>query len=450
MDQKEEIWNGVLGELEISLSRPNFNTWFKDTFIYEFKNNSKKVIIGVPNTFTLEWLQNKYASDIKKALAKFVPEIKEIQFKVCHLEHQQEKKTEKQVIKHLEMPTPKPFTKTKNLNEYFTFENFIVGENNRFAHAAALAITKQPGKTYNPLFIYGGVGLGKTHLIQAIAWEIKKNFPHKKVLYLTFDDFTTDFINYVQNGKMEQFKNKYRYTDALLIDDIQFISGKEKTQDEFFHTFNYLYQNQKQIVLTSDRPPKSIPLLEERLKSRFEWGMIVDITPPDLETRLAILKHKAKEKNLSIPDEILEFVAHNIQNNIRELESSLNKIEAYINLTQKELSINQTKKLLEGLIKSPKNINPEKIIDVICNFYQVNKKELLGRKKERRLALPRQIIMYFLRYELHFSFTKIAEVLKRKDHTTVIYGCEKIEKEININSLLKRDIDNIKQYLETC
>ncbi len=449
MGSKEEIWEGVLGELEITLSRPNFNTWFKDTFIVDIKNNGKKVIVGVPNTFTLEWLENKYSEEIKKTLRKFIPEISDLEFQVAHLEKTSEETEEKEEkpLKHFEFKAPQKFSKTKDLNPYFTFQNFVVGESNRFAHAAALAVAKQPGKSYNPLFIYGGVGLGKTHLVQAIAWEIKKLFPQKKILYFSFERFATDFINHVKAGKMEEFKKKYREVDVLLVDDIQFISGKERTQDEFFHTFNNLYQNQKQIVLTSDRPPKSIPLLEERLRSRFEWGMIVDIAPPDYETRLAILKHKSEERNLNLPQKILEFIARQIQNNIRELEGALNKIEAYVSLTQKELTLAQTKKLLESLIKTKKTVDPEKIIKTICEYYQIAKKELLSHKREQRLALPRQVIMYLLRHEFNYSFPKIAEILNRKDHTTVIYGCGKIEKELNNNSLIKRDIDTIKQRL---
>ena len=277
--------------------------------------------------------------------------------------------------------------------------------------------------------------------------ELVRSAGKKKILYLPFEEFTSDFINYIQQGKMETFKKKYREVDALVIDDIQFISGKERTQDEFFHTFNNLYQNQRQIVLTSDRPPKSIPLLEERLHSRFEWGMIVDITPPDLETRIAILRHKAKEKGLDLEAKIIEFIAQQIQNNVRELEGALNKIQAYINLTQKELTIGQTKKLLESLIKAKKTIDPDRLIKAVCEYYQVDKKDLLSQKREQKITLPRQVIMYFLRYEFNYSFPKIAECLKRKDHTTIIYGCGKIEKELTNNSLLKRDIDSIKQRL---
>jgi chromosomal replication initiator protein len=451
MTSQEEIWGGVLGELEVNLSRPNFNTWFKDTYILSIKDD-KKVIVGVPNTFTLEWLQNKYSDEIKKALQKFLPNVDNIDFQVAHPERiltriNQREETKDMGLVHFEMPKPQTLQKTKNLNSYFTFENFIVGDSNKFAHAAALAVAKNPGKNYNPLFIYGGVGLGKTHLIHAIAWEVKKQTPHQKILYLSFEEFASDFINFVQQGKMEQFKKKYREVDLLLIDDIQFISGKERTQDEFFHTFNILHQAQKQIVITSDRPPKSIPLLEERLRSRFEWGMIVDVGAPDLETRIAILKQKLMEKNLKIDDEILDFIAHQVQHNIRELEGALNKIEAYLDFTGEELTINQVKKLLESLIKSKKNIDPKKILNTVCEYYQVEKKDVLGQKREQKITLPRQIIMYFLRYEFNFSFPKIAEFLNRKDHTTIIYGCGKVEKEITNNSLLKRDIDAIKQRL---
>ena len=396
-----------------------------NTFIVDIKNNGKKIVIGVPNTFTLEWLENKYTEEIKKALRKLVPEVSVLEFQVAHLQKEgfkEKNQEEYKPLKHFEFKTPQRFSKTKDLNSYFTFQNFVVGENNRFAHAAALAVSKQPGKSYNPLFIYGGVGLGKTHLVQAIAWEIKKNSPQKKILYFSFEKFATDFINHVKTGRMEEFKKKYRQVDVLLVDDIQFISGKERTQDEFFHTFNNLYQNQKQIVLTSDRPPKSIPLLEERLRSRFEWGMIVDISPPDYETRLAILKHKNEERGLNLPQKILEFIARQIQNNIRELEGALNKVEAYLSLTQKELTLTQTKKLLESLIKNKKTIDPEKIIKTICDYYQIAKKELLSHKREQRITLPRQIIMYLLRHEFNYSFPKIAEILNYKDHSIVIWN----------------------------
>jgi len=449
MNSTEEIWDGVLGELEVNLSRPNFNTWFKDTFISSIKDD-KKVIIGVPNSFSLEWLQNKYADEIKKALLKFLPKLTNIDFQVSHIDKSlnkklEEKKEQETKLAHYQIREPQKLQKTKNLNSYFTFDNFIVGDSNKFAHAAALAVAKNPGKSYNPLFVYGGVGLGKTHLIQAIAWEIKKTYPHQKILYFSFEEFASDFIDMVKKGQMEDFKKKYREADVLLIDDIQFISGKERTQDEFFHTFNTLHQVQKQIVLTSDRPPKSIPLLEERLRSRFEWGMIVDISAPDLETRIAILQHKSEEKNLKINDDILDFIAHQVQHNIRELEGALNKIEAYLSLTGEEININQVKKMLDGLIKSKKNVDPKRILETVCNYYQIEKKDLLSQKREQKIALPRQVIMYFLRYEFNLSFPKIAEILNRKDHTTIIYGCGKIEKEIINNSLLKRDLDAIKQ-----
>jgi chromosomal replication initiator protein len=449
MNSTEEIWDGVLGELEVNLSRPNFNTWFKDTYILSIKDD-KKVVIGVPNTFAIEWLQNKYGEEIKKALKKFLPQIITLEFQISHTTKISTKKTafeNEPELAHFEMRQPQTLQRTKNLNPEFTFENFIVGDSNKFAHAAALAVAKNPGKSYNPLFIYGGVGLGKTHLIQAIAWEVKQQSPHQKIVYISFEEFANNFIDMVKRGKMDDFKKKYREIDLLLIDDIQFISGKERTQDEFFHTFNALHQSQKQIVLTSDRPPKSIPLLEERLQSRFEWGMIVDVAAPDLETRIAILKYKLEEKNLVLNEEIIDFIAHQIQHNIRELEGALNKIEAYLNLTGEDLTVGQVKKLLESLIKSKKNIDPKRILEAVCEYYQVEKKDVLGQNREQKITLPRQIVMYFLRYEFNYSFPKIAKFLNRKDHTTIIYGCGKIEKELTNNSLLKRDLDAIKQHL---
>lgn len=456
MDLKE-AWENVLGELEVELSRANFTTWFKDTFIDSYSKESE-VVIGVPTNFTKKWLEKKYKSALKKSLSKNLPEVKNIDFVIKEKKiekNKQEKKKEIEVdkteIRKSRMAEPKTVNPSKTpvgLNKNYLFKNFVVGESNKLAHAACRAIVKSPGDSYNPLFIYGGVGLGKTHLMHAVGNLIVNRDPEKEVLYITCETFTSHFIDVVKNGGAKQFKNKYRNLDILLMDDIQFITGKEKTQEEFFHTFNALYQENKQIIISSDRQPKEIPLLEDRLRSRFESGMIADIGKPDVETRIAIISKKLDQKNCQLPNNIIEYIAQNVHHSIRELEGAVNRLIAYSDLRGEKITLESTKEILEAILTdTEKRLNPDKVIKEISSFFEVKKKDLLGKRRFKELVVPRQLAMYILRHELNLSFPQIAEVLNKKDHTTIIYGCDKIEKELQKNDRLKKEFNVVKEKI---
>ncbi len=454
---KEELWQATLGELELLISKANFTTWFKNTFISHYTND--KVTIGVPNAFTKTWLENKYHDSILKALKNITSD------KVSEIDYQVETKKSspiKEEIKNNEgnqqkSPEDKEIQKEEyhinkfNLNPRYTFENFIVGKGNELAHAACSAVAEKPGLVYNPLFLYGGVGLGKTHLMQAIGNYIIENFPKKKVIYVTCEKFTNEFIQNISQGSANDFKNTYRSVDILLIDDIQFLANKERTQEEFFHTFNTLHQANKQIVVSSDRPPKSIPALEHRLVSRFEWGMIADISQPDLETRIAILENKCKQKNYSLSAEILNYTAANIQSNIRELEGALNRIIAFHQLNNSEPTLDSAKKLLSSIKAKPQKggLTNKQVINAVASFYDITLDNLVGKSRKRELVYPRQIAMFLLREELKSSFPNIGQELGGRDHTTAMHACTKITKEIESNDKIKQDIVLIKQRLYT-
>ncbi len=441
----EAIWEAALGELEVTLTKANFSTWFKNTFIYSVDKN--KVVIGVPSSFYMEWLKNKYNKEILLALKKLIPNLEIVEYKIASKtpEVDQQELAEIKTVK-TEIKEKDPTQQT--LNPKYRFENFIVGGNNKLAHAASLAVTEKLGSTYNPLFIWGGVGLGKTHLLQAIGNKTLEKHPRKKILYASCEKFTNDFIQAIQKGKAEKFKNQYRSIDLLLLDDVHFIAGKEGTQEEFFHTFNTLHQANKQIVLTSDKPPKAISSLENRLKSRFEWGLISDIQAPDFETRKAILQNKAQEKGIELPDDVSDYVAQNIQQNIRELEGALNRLIAHLKFYNLSPSVDVAVSALSSLI-SPKlkSISFDKIIEIVAGFYNIEVDELLGTKRTKEIVLPRQITMYLLRHELQYSFPQIATKIGKKDHTTIIYGCGKIEKQIKTSPDIQREISLIKEKL---
>ncbi len=439
---KEQLWQSTLGELELLISKANFTTWFKNTYINSYEND--KVIIAVPNTFTKVWLENKYHEQILKALQNITN--KQIQ----------------QIIYQVVSDKPnvaissynQPATNSSNLNNqaglnpYYTFDTFIVGKNNELAKAAAAAVAQNPGQVYNPLFLYGGVGLGKTHLLQAIGHEIIKKNNEKKVLYVTCERFTNEFIEAISKGRIEKFKNGYRNVDVLLMDDVQFLAGKEGTQEEFFHTFNALHQTNKQIVLTSDRPPKAIPTLEYRLVSRFEWGMLADILSPDLETRIAILESKCYEKNIKLDSKIINYIASTIQNNIRELEGALNKIIAYHQLNKQEPTLESVTSVLQSTANlRSQAITNKKIISTVAKYYEIEISDLIGTSRKKHLVIARQIAMYLMRHEIQSSYPSIGQELGGRDHTTAIHACEKIAKDLNINSNIQQDIHLIKQKL---
>ena len=454
----DELWKAALGEIELQVSRANFKTWLQNTSIVDKKDGV--VTIAVPNSFTKEWLENKYHKFILKSLRNLASEVKEVNYQIKQNIIKEDfrgknifKEEDRIIRKQLDFQELNVNTLT-NLNPRYTFDNFIVGPSNELAQAAALAVTKNLGKKYNPLFIYGGVGLGKTHLIQAIGNQVKKENQVKKVKYVTSERFTSEVISALRSGSLrpndiDDFKKRWREIDLLIIDDIQFLAGKEKTQEEFFYTFNALYDAGKQIVLSSDRPPKSIQTLEERLRSRFEGGMIADISYPDLETRIAILKSKAGEKSVVLSDEVFEYIAQNIKKNVRELEGALNRLIAANNqLNQKELNLNDVKKILNSILNTPKKSTTLKnIIKAVAEFYDVSEKELLERSRKKEIVKPRQVIMYLLREELKSSFPFIGLKIGGRDHTTAIHACEKIRKEIELDSNLNDEINLIKEKL---
>ncbi len=454
----DELWKAALGEIELQVSKANFRTWLQNTSITDKKGGV--VTIAVPNSFTKEWLENKYHKFILRSLRNLESEIKEVNYQIKQniakeiFKDKSSFKEDSQFIKKQLDFQELNVNALTNLNSRYTFDNFIVGSSNELAHAAALAITKNLGVKYNPLFIYGGVGLGKTHLIQAIGNLVQKQDPTKKIKYVTSERFTSEVISALRSGYLkpndiDDFKKRWREIDLLIIDDIQFLAGKEKTQEEFFHTFNALYEAGKQIVLSSDRSPKSIQTLEERLRSRFEGGMIADISYPDLETRMAILKSKANEKNFRLSDEICEFVAQNIKKNIRELEGALNRLMAANNQPdQKELDLNEVKKALNSIINAPKKSTTLKnIIKAVAEFYDISEKDLLERSRKKEIVKPRQVIMYLLREELKSSFPFIGLKIGGRDHTTAIHACEKIKKELQLDSNLNDEINSIKEKL---
>ncbi|TES95591.1 chromosomal replication initiator protein DnaA [Patescibacteria group bacterium] len=455
---KEKLWQAVLGELEVTLSKANFTTWFKDTFIVADKD--EKLTIGVPNAFTREWLKNKYHSQIIEAFKNITKQnTRDVIYEVANLKDFQKTdkpsgKTTKKVTSKLQGKiSPELTTQTSSrdfgLNPRYTFENFVVGNNNRLAHAACLAVSKTPGEIYNPLFIYGGVGLGKTHLLQAIGNQIKKTNLNKKVVYTTSEKFMNEMISAIRGRSMNKFKDRYRKVDVLIIDDIQFLAGKESTQEEFFHTFNSLYEANKQIIVSSDRPPKAIPTLENRLRSRFEGGMIADIQPPDFEMRVAILKEKAHEKEFSVPKEVIEYIAKSIQQNIRELEGALTRIMAYCELNNSKPTIESTANILGNILTNPKrrHITAKQIANTIASFYNIKMSDLTGHSRKREVTYPRQVAMYLMREEIRLSYPRIGEELGGRDHTTVIHAWDKINKNITENENLNHEVNLIKERL---
>lgn len=449
----EDLWKAVLGEIELSLSKPQFITWFKDTFI--LSNENGKIVIGVPNGFSKEWLENKFNNNIINALKNFQENIIEVS---CSIYSPQEKQaikssenslekieTEDTNIKNNKEKNPQiNFFHNSNLNSRYTFDNFVIGENNELARAACYAVSQNPGTQYNPLFIYGDVGLGKTHLLQSIGNEIIRKDPNKNIIYISSEGFTTELVNSIKNQTIDKFKNKYEQADLLIIDDIQFISGKEKTQDIFFHIFNSLYQLNKQIVISSDRPPSHIQILEDRLRSRFEGGMITDIGNPDLETRLAILQTKLNEKKFFLSDEILKFIAENIKNNIRELEGALNKIVATFELNKKNPTIEETKKILSSILVSKKEnvLTKKDIISAVLSFFEISKEDLMSKSRKKKVALPRQITMFLFKRDLKMSYPEIGEYFNR-DHTTALHAFNKISQDIKSNTKINNDIEHI-------
>ncbi|HMS31224.1 MAG TPA: chromosomal replication initiator protein DnaA [Candidatus Saccharibacteria bacterium] len=440
----ESVWNSVLAEIEVSVSHASFVTWFRNTALQE--DGDDKVTVLVPNIFAKQQLEVKFNDTIKTLLKKNGIEASQISYTI-QAASSSKKKSEPE--KHTDDVKPLPSVRSGNttqLNEKYNFENFIVGSGNELAYAACQAIAVNPGTKYNPLFIYGGVGLGKTHLIQAVGNGIVANHPDSKIVYVSTETFVNEFLDSIR-FKKQGFADRYRSADVLIIDDIQFIAGKEKTQEEFFHTFNALHQANKQIILTSDKPPKAIPTLEERLRSRFEWGMAIDIQPPDFETRQAILQTKASNQGVILPDDVVEFLAKNIQTNIRELEGSLNQLLAYCELRNLEPDIATAQALLKGKQHRPRHLTAKSIIEKTAQHFDIPMTEILSAKRDKSIVVPRQFAMYLLRSELHLSFPKIATELGRKDHTTAIHSVDKVEKLINDDYVTRQHLQEIREQL---
>lgn len=450
----QELWSATLGELELTLSKANFTTWFKNTSIVRYEDG--KAVIGVPNAFTKMWLENKYHQPVLHALQRVTKNSTlAVVYEIISTRETEKRAPHPNQLWRDEQPhapqgvSDRSPSYTNGLSPKYTFENFIVGKTNELAHAACLAVAARPGDTYNPLFLYGGSGLGKTHLLCALGNEVQKRAPTKRVLYVSSERFTNDFIHAVQQGTVEQFKTQYRTVDVLLIDDIQFLAGKEGTQEEFFHTFNALHQANKQIVVSSDRAPKAIPALERRLVSRFEWGMIADVSSPDFETRIAILSAKAKEKGASLSREILHAIATAVQNNVRELEGALNRVIAAQDLKKGGMDVTDVREILTSLTQggSKRSITPRVIVHTVADFFDVKIEDIIGESRRKELVYPRQVTMYLMREDGKCSYPTIGNEIGKRDHTTAIHACEKITRQLTQNERLKEEVSLIRERL---
>lgn len=446
---EKEIWDKVLEIAQERISNTSYQTFIKDTQLYSLKNDEAIILVSLP--FNASWLNQRYSEIIQAIIydvigyevkPHFISEDELASYNNVNTQEVQEPQVQHSSI------DDKTWGK-EQFNMHNTFDTFVIGPGNRFPHAASLAVAEAPAEAYNPLFIYGGVGLGKTHLMHAIGHHVLSNKPNAKVIYTSSEKFTNEFIKSIRDNETEAFREKYRKIDVLLIDDIQFIQNKEQTQEEFFHTFNELHQNNKQIVISSDRPPKEIAKLEDRLRSRFEWGLIVDITPPDYETRMAILQKKIEEENLDIPPEALNYIANQIQSNIRELEGALTRLLAYSKLQGKPITTELTAEALKDIIQSPKSkkITIQDIQKIVGQYYSVRIEDFSAKKRTKSIAYPRQIAMYLSRELTDFSLPKIGEEFGGRDHTTVIHAHEKIANDIKSDPTFKQEVENLEKEI---
>lgn len=426
-------WKRVLGLLEKQVNPISFNTWFRSIEVLSMGNH--RMVLGTKDYTGVQVLRQRYFQTLSEA-------VREVYGQEYDL-----------VILNVNEPIPpeitEPSTGNSDLNSRYTFDTFVVGESNRFAHAASLAVAELPGDAYNPLFLYGGVGLGKTHLMNAIGNYMEEENPSSKVLYITSERFTNEVIEAIQNRKTQELRDRLRGVDVLMVDDIQFIAGKTSTQEEFFHTFNHLHSGGKQIIISSDRPPKDISALEERLRSRFEWGLIADIQRPDFETRAAILRRKASIDHLNVPDEVITFIAEKVESNIRELEGSLIRVNAKASLAGQAITIEMAQDALKNLvtIRDMKRITPELIMEVVADYYRVEKDDLIGQRRNREITFPRQVAMYLIREMTGISTTRIGKLFGGRDHTTVLHGCDKIARELKEQSRLPSTLDDLRNEI---
>ncbi len=444
----DEIWQAALGELQLEMTRATFETWVKPTSLMSYEDG--RFAVAVPNAYAQEWLQNRLLSTVKRVLTGITGHSVEVKFVVWNKEEKKELVTLLNGMDQNTQPIGNGYTAGRTLPASglyprYVFDTFVVGNSNRLAHAACQAVAERPAAQYNPLFLYGGVGLGKTHLLHAIGHVAVTN--RLQVLYVSSEEFTNELINAIRAQNTSAFRDKYRTIDVLLVDDIQFIAGKESTQEEFFHTFNALHGNGKQIVMTSDRPPKALITLEDRLRSRFEWGLIADIQAPDLETRLAILRDKAESHATAVPDAVLDFIARQVQSNIRELEGALNRVLAYARLTGSVLTPELAASALADLMARPATVTLDELVITVADFYSISRDDLLGRGRNKELVHPRQVVMYLAREELQLTLPQIGESLGGRDHTTVIYGVEKITQSLDSDDTIRREVLAIRERL---
>ena len=446
MDYKQ-LWQSVLVEIELSVSKANFTTWFKDTRIV--KEDEGTIVVSVPNAFAKEWIIQKYHHTILKSLRNLDSSIHAVEYVVNKEETRRREDKDMNAFGMKELPLPPDvfINKDDNLNPRYTFETFVVGSFNELAHAAAKAVIKSPGLMYNPLFIYGSTGHGKTHLIQAIGNHVKTVSPNKKVFYMTSERFGQDCMNALQNQKMNVFKEKYRKYDVLIMDDIQFFSDKQKFQEELFHLFNTLYDNNKQIIFSSDKHPHFIPGLEERLKSRFSAGMIVDIPPPEEESRLAILTTKARQQGLLLSPDIVGYLAHSVNGNIRDLEGVINTLVVQTQIKGREITIADVRNFVKNNTKPKRNVAIKDIVKIVSDFYSIEEESIYEKTRRKEVIKPRQVIMYILREDFNISYPSIGQKLGGRDHTTVIHSCEKIKVDIKEDALLSQEINQIRNLL---
>jgi chromosomal replication initiator protein len=460
MDSKG-LWQAVLGELEVTVSRANFATWFRHTSIMSQEDG--RVTIAVPNIMTKNWLQSKFHTDIMTTLSKMNSSITAVDYKVGSgpsmalplAKPSTGKRADSNNVaksSQASLPITAASPANSNLNPRYTFANFVVASSNELAYAASMAVAKNPGTKYNPLYLYGGVGLGKTHLMQAVGNEILKDDPTKRIEYITIESFTNEFIGAIQKKQNSAFTDKFRNVDMLIIDDMQFLAGKEKTQDEFFHTFNALHQTNKQIIIASDKPPQLLVQLEERLRSRFAMGMVADIQSPDLETRSAILQAKAAIQGIILPLEVIDYLARHAQQNIRELEGALTQLLAFCEVRGLEPSVSAATQLLSGQAAArPKlrPLSPKAVIERVANYFDLQTADIIGAKRDKEIVVPRQITMYLMRHEMNLSFPKIAAAVGGRDHTTAMHSVSKIEKLLENDENLRSDVQALQERLAT-
>lgn len=451
VESLEQLWQDILHHIEGKVSKPSFDTWVSQTEALSFVDETLTVV--APNEFVLDWLEDRYASLFQDAVETVTGTTVNLRFVLPEMKKEEEEKAETDDETANEIAAtsaPEQQPAPSMLNAKYTFDTFVIGPGNRFAHAASLAVAEAPAGAYNPLFVYGGVGLGKTHLMHAIGHFVTEHSKGAQVVYLTSEKFTNEFINAIQYNKADEFRNRYRNIDVLLIDDIQFLAGKEQTQEEFFHTFNALHEASKQIVISSDRPPKEIPTLEDRLRSRFEWGLITDIQPPDLETRIAILRKKAKAEGFDISDEVMVYIANQIDSNIRELEGALIRVVAYSSLINQDFSVDLAAEALKDILptKRPKVITILNIQKVVSSHFQMRIEDLKGKRRTRTVALARQVAMYLSRELTDASLPKIGQEFGGRDHTTVLHAYDKITSLVEQDAELAKTIELITEQIK--